>query len=759
MLRHTTIPLARAWNTWSSRPAEMVFLPLGVRLAPLFYANSTGRASSFEAGDTGVLLGHHAIDASVVELELTHARTTLAWTYHKPDPFIVLGSWRAKNLGEWGLRFWVNLCLSTEEGHEVRFDAAAGAAIVRVGHRFAALVAEDSPVQVTGHASIAALADEYEKRGYFYLGSRSSAAQVLALRFNLEMTRETSFACAIADREDLAVAKAREAVGLAGAREDSRHALPAHTGRAAGALDAVRDVIGWNTIWDETNARPYTCISRNWNVSKFGGYGVWLNDQQYAALFAGLLDPELAHDNLAVWLASSTPQGNLACLLTANDAWVDRTQLPLGTFLLWLLFLRSRSRPLLELAYATLARNHAWWWQNRDPEKRGLVSYGTSDVGDGLYKGTHFGARNESSMDNSPIHEEAEYDSDSRTLTTIDVGLNSLLALDAEMLGLVAYELGHTSAAETYRTAAEALRRRIREELWDESRGVFANRLRNGQFVRSIGPTSFYPLICGAANADQIGRLIALLDDPQKFGGRFVLPGTARDDPAYKDNTYWRGRIWPPLNYLVWQGLRRCGEFARASQLAQSSFELFRRVWEERRLCPENFNAETGEPLDQPDTEGFYNWGALMPLMAVGEIMDVSPWRGWEFQNTGEDLRVGPLQTPVGAVMVVVENGVLRLAKGERELFATNMIGRFSHVRFEAGEIGFDLPGEVSAGSRIWLSAVNPKNILLARISDTDLAWDADGSATRLTFTGQEKARRIRILVEVAAPEAAQRTP
>ena len=41
-------------------------------------------------------------------------------------------------------------------------------------------------------------------------------------------------------------------------------------------------------------------------------------------------------------------------------------------------------------------------------------------------------------MDNAPIHDEARYDPDTRTLDCMDVGLNSLLALDAEMLGQIA---------------------------------------------------------------------------------------------------------------------------------------------------------------------------------------------------------------------------------------------------------------------------------------------------------------------------------
>jgi putative isomerase len=201
-----------------------------------------------------------------------------------------------------------------------------------------------------------------------------------------------------------------------------------HTGEYAGALAAIRDVLAWNGVYDEINRRPYTCISRNWNQAKFGGFGVWLNDQFFHALATGLFEATLARENLAVALANVTPQGNLACLVTAKDAWVDRSQIPIGAFVVRLLFERHGNRSIVAEAYETLARNHAWWWATRDPMGRGLLSYGSSDVGEALYVGTSFGARNESCMDNSPMHDEAQFDPVTRTLTTIDVGLNSLLA-------------------------------------------------------------------------------------------------------------------------------------------------------------------------------------------------------------------------------------------------------------------------------------------------------------------------------------------
>ena len=731
MLRHATIPPERAWSTWSCRPAEMVFLPLGVRLTPLAYAGSRNAATLFPPGD-GIRLGRHDLAASAVDLDLTHAGTTLALAYDKPDPFRVVGRWRAPVLGEWGLRFWVNLCLSVESGEAVSYDAEAGAAVVAVGTRFVALVSEAPAVQVTGHASLAAVAADYEAHGYFHLGSRADAAPVLALRFNLEMARDNRFALAVADRRDLAVARARDA--LAGAPAERTPTPPAQSGRHAGALDALRDVMGWNTVWDAVNARPYTSISRNWNKAKFGGFGVWLDDQLYAALMAGLLAPEVGRENLRAALASATPQGNFACLVTANDAWVDRTQLPVASFVVWSLYLRGRDRSLLALMAGALARNHAWWWAERDPGGRGLVSYGTSDVGAGLYKGTSFGARNESSMDNAPIHDEARYDPATRTLDCLDVGLNSLLALDAEMLALIAAELGDGEASRAHAARAAATRELIRTELWDAERRIFANRLWSGAFVRSLGPTSFYPLAAGIPDAGQLTHLLAHLADPGTFGGEPGIPGVTRDDPAFGDNTYWRGRVWPPLNFWVWQGLRRMGRRAEARALAERSFALFGRAWA-WRLCPENYNAVTGEPLDQPDTDGFYGWGALMPLMAVGDVTDVSPWSGWEVTNGGEDVVLGPVETPAGAVTVSVSGGLLVLRRGDETLLETDLPGTLSDLSIAPGRVAFVAEG---AGTVLRLPAARGR-VLLARAGERDLAASPDAAGWR--FTGLDAVR------------------
>lgn len=727
MLVDTNVPAARAWNTWSNRPGEMVFLPLGVRLTPVLFSSRAGKATTIRPGND-LTLGRHGINGEHVAFQTRYGGTHLDFSYDKADPWAFHGEWRCTRHGEWGLRYWVSICLSAENGAIAVFDESEQVATIKVGTRHIAVATSTQPVQVTAHDSVAELVADFDANGYFYLGSRGNEAKALALRFELEMSKHTRFAAAVADSRALAIAKARDCLAAGAAAPD----LPSQTGRNAGALDAVCDVMAWNTLRDTANNRNFTATSRMWDL---GGFAVWYNDATYHALMTSLFDRRLGFDNMAAAMANATPQGNFACITNTNDSWVDRTQAPNGAFMAWMMFLRSRDRSLLELVCEPLRRNQMWWRKMRDPDRRGLVSCGTSDVGEGMYKGMHFGARNETGMDNSATHDEAVYDTETRTLSTLDVGLNSVLALDAEMLALIASELGRRDEAVELDAMAESSREKIRTELWDDKRGIFANRQRNGGFVRSLGPTSFYPLICGAATPEQAARLLEHLEDPKTFGGEWVIPNATRDDPAYRDNVYWRGRIWPNVNYFIWHALRRCGLEAEARAFGAKSMKLFEKSWAERVIA-ENYNAETGEAMDQGDTDPFYSWGAMLPMLGVADIMDINPWAGWEVRNTGEPVVLGPVETPVGPVTVTVEDGLLSLAGPDRVLLQSPTRGRIANLTFSATSVLMTLHPADEADFEIMLPWLSSTRVIAAHLDEKNISWTEHDGRVRFSIPG-----------------------
>ncbi len=679
------LPATRHWNTWRSEyPAQMMHLPLRFTVTITAYSAAAVSFTDFPAVKNMITYGPRSVTAEDVSFSASHGGTGFDWRWDQPVPGALRGAWNATSFGEWGLRFWIMPVFEVEGRDDIvwQFDEASGVLRAVIDGHHVAVIGSQAPLMATFHAGRAGLAAELAEHGYFYLGSRGTSGRTAVLRYNLDEMPAMHFAIGMGEDAAAAAETARKAL-----------AAPAAPALSPGdALAAIRDIVGWNSVHDFINDWPYMSLSRTWVAQKFGGFGLWLTDIFYHALGSGLLDPQLARESIRAVLATETPEGNLPCLITGRDQWIDRSQPPVCSLILWKIWKHTGADDLVELGYRKLLRAHDWWFTRRDGAGQGLMSWGTSPgVGSGLYRSTKLGAKNESSMDNSPIHDETQFDPKSGCLDAFDVGLNALLVVDAEVLADWATSLGDEATARRLTERAAGLRARISTHLWDQERRIFANRRWAGPFVRSVAPTSFYPLLAAAVSDAQRQGLLAALDHPQKFGGKWRLPSVTRDDPAYHDNVYWRGRIWPPLNYLTYQGLKRAGCDAMAAKLARDSAEVFDASWA-RRQCPENFSAETGLGDDQPDTDLFYGWGVLMPIIAVNEVIDVTPWHGWELTHDGQERRLGPIGAFGGKAIIESRGGEFSLTLDGRKMFSTDIVGRFLHVEIAKSRLGFEPP-------------------------------------------------------------------
>ena len=704
------------WSTWNpERPAELVELQSGFRLIPTLYSDKTGRLSAIPPGE-GLRYGPRAVDGTAIGFETEYAETRLRWRYDLTDDGVVI-DWRTGAHGEWGLRFWVILCVCGPEGARFVYDQASGLlqGFDAAGEPKLQLAAAKDPLLVTFHESLDVLDKELENKGYFYLDSRGVEGDFAALRFNLE--EAPALRVAVSARTVARPALPENADALS---------FPEPKGPQQARLQAIHDVMAWNHAFDSVNGRPYTLLTRNWNSRKFGGFGVWLNDVLYNALLWSLFDPLKARQNLEAVFAWQTDEGNFPCLVTGNDAWLDRSQPPIAAFVVWSLYARSGDRGLLDWAFPKVLGNFDWWWRRRHLAESGLVAYGTSPgVGAGLYKGTKLAAKNESSMDNSPLHDPAPFDPESGLLLSADVGLNSLLALDGEILALMARALGHTDEAARLEGQVAAHKARIGEYLWDVERGVFANRLLDGGFIDSLAPTSFYPLAAGIATAEQTESMVSrYLLAPEKFGGPIGLPSVTRDDPAYPDNVYWRGRVWPPLNFWTYLGLRRAGRDDEAAKLAEITGDLFALNWKSR-LCGENFNAETGAILDQSDSDAFYSWGALLPALALSEAVDLAPWSGLSLAPAQVEGELGPLHTSLGAMTIAQDGQHWHLMRDGEAFMTGTLAGRMSQISLAAETFTAELPpGEGGAWLRFDGRKINKAILDGVPLSVTDSRID-----------------------------------
>jgi len=265
--------------------------------------------------------------------------------------------------------------------------------------------------------------------------------------------------------------------------------------------------------------------------------------------------------------------------------------------------------------------------------------------------------------------------------------------MDAHVLSWMARELGRTQEAEELDREHNVMAERINRLLWDSSRSTYANRRwvpKDGNwFMPQMAPDIFFSLLGKVAPSERAESLRKLFHDPNKFAGEWILPTISRDDPLYPKQDYWRGKVWGPINWLVYQGLKIYEWDHEARLLAESSAKMFLGPWRERAECHENFLATTGEGSSDPH----YTWGALMVLIAVEELIDINPWHGLRFGNLdpAEDAGIERYYVSGSYYDVSLSSKQLEVRRDGRFLLEANGPVEVRHVTFQADRMKFEV--------------------------------------------------------------------
>ena len=381
-------------------------------------------------------------------------------------------------------------------------------------------------------------------------------------------------------------------------------------------VDSIETTLGWNTIYEPSKHRVISPVSRTWSVH-WGGYVLFDWDTFFAATLAGMENRNLAYANAIEILREETPQGFVPNY-AGPGGWksFDRSEPPVGAITVLGLYNQFHDRWFLKEAFPPLLRWNRWWSEHRDIQ--GYLAWGSDgenkpeSLDDGS-RGTRAGAILESGLDNSPMYDTATYAPQSHLLEYADVGLMSMYIADCDALAQIAETLNMPAEATELKERGTRYRLKL-ATLWNEQTGIFLNKdLHTGQFSYRLSPTNFYPMLAHAATPAQAKIMLDKhLLNPQEFWGEWVIPSIARDDPAFHDQNYWRGRIWGPMNYLVYLGLCNYDDADTRREFAQKSYKLFLKEWSEKGHVHENYNATLGTGDDVASSNRFYHWGALL---------------------------------------------------------------------------------------------------------------------------------------------------
>lgn len=416
---------------------------------------------------------------------------------------------------------------------------------------------------------------------------------------------------------------------IAAARADvlARHATRGELGEAYGAMQAC---LAWNVIYEPKFDRVLCPVARDWNCIR-GGYAVFCWDSFFTAWMIGLENPALAYACLLETFREMVDESFVSNVVqgTGRRA-LDRSQPPVAGFCALGLWQTAPDRAALEAVWPALL---AWnrWWDRARRNSAGSLSLGSmpfeprvGDPAEFVQPNTAAGAALEA-LDNSPMYDRAPFDPESHLMLIEDVGLNSLYVTDCAALAELGRQLGHEADARELDERGRHYAAKL-GGLWAEERGLFLNRrLDTGAWSERHSPTSFYPLLTGVPTATQAGRLVREhLLNPDEYAGEWMIPAAPRNDPSFPEQLYMRGRIWPPLNFLVFLGLHRYGERTARAQVVEKSLALLLNNWREHRTVAENFSAIDGSGGIGAHTHPLLTWGGLAALMGLIEAGQVA---------------------------------------------------------------------------------------------------------------------------------------
>jgi Trehalase len=160
---------------------------------------------------------------------------------------------------------------------------------------------------------------------------------------------------------------------------------------------------------------------------------------------------------------------------------------------------------------------------------------------------------------------------------------NSLLVQSNRDLAEIARVLGEDP--EPFEAWAEHTAAGLDAKLWDEGRAVYVDHdVRSGEPLRTWSPAGFAPLYAGVPERERAERIVERLTAAGVKIGEdgWAVTSLSPDDPRFEPTLYWRGPVWPILNWVVYLGLVRYGFDALAAELRTALLGLARRsgFWE-----------------------------------------------------------------------------------------------------------------------------------------------------------------------------------
>jgi len=361
-------------------------------------------------------------------------------------------------------------------------------------------------------------------------------------------------------------------------------------------------------------------------------------DSCFHAIVWRWIDPVMAQDELLSLVSRQVMDGPDAGMIPHCNYWrgggdwlwsqADRssiTQPPLIAVAANLVFERSKDRSFLNTIYTQVGAYHDWFDRRRDPDQDGLVSliHPWEAGGDALPRWDssmgldHFTpeagrsariklAETLVKFDTEPI---ALAEQGAFHIETMD--FNAIRAADLDAMAEIALALDKPEESANWQRRAETIRAAFRAKMIVDGLPYDLEGLDERPIIQASAG-QFMTLFGGCPTPEQAELLVKQLQEA-RFWTPFPVPTSPTDAETFAPELYWRGNVWPCVNWLIYRGLRRYGYHDLAKELAARSLALLEQFgfWE-------YYHPLTGQGLGGTT----FSWATVMLDMAASLLPD-----------------------------------------------------------------------------------------------------------------------------------------
>ncbi len=116
------------------------------------------------------------------------------------------------------------------------------------------------------------------------------------------------------------------------------------------------------------------------------------------------------------------------------------------------------------------------------------------------------------------------------------------------------------------------------EQLWDPYSGQYYSRnFVTHKLIKEPSIATLMPFYAGIISKERGKQLIHLLENVHEFGTNYAVPSVPVNSPWFAPHAYWQGPVWVNTNWLIIDGLKRCGFPDHAAALTESTLEMVER--------------------------------------------------------------------------------------------------------------------------------------------------------------------------------------